>query len=277
MKDSLGDRMKGYEHTFRYVLPRRTYTILRLDGRAFHTYLRGSNKPFDYDFIDQMSDVAIALCEEIGGAQFAYHQSDEISILVTDFESVQTQPWFGGVIAKWLSVSASLASVIMTTGRGTGTALFDARVFTLSDPVEVANYFVWRQKDAVRNSVSMLAQHYFSHKQLHGVNSDQMQEMLFQEHKVNWNDVSAQAKRGVVIAKVTDVVPISYMDKRTVGLVTVDAQRSWWTADPAEYFTAQPDGWLATKIPELPRLVGNELARVTVVEDGRKNSRQQEI
>lgn len=96
-KTGLGDRMKGYEAVTRAVLPRRTYTIIRVDGRSFHSYLSGAVKPYDFGFMAEMDEVALALCKEISGAQFAFVQSDEISVLVTDFASNGTQPWFGGV------------------------------------------------------------------------------------------------------------------------------------------------------------------------------------
>ena len=122
----LGDRMKRYEAAHRALLPRRTYTLLRLDGRSFHTYLRGCQKPFDDQFIADMDAVAEALCAEISGSVFAYTQSDEISILVADFATIQTQPWFDGVVAKLLSISASLATAVLNERRPYKRALFDA-------------------------------------------------------------------------------------------------------------------------------------------------------
>lgn len=256
MSDStaLGDRMKRYERTFKATLPKRTYTILRLDGRAFHSYLRGSDKPFDYDFIGAMSEVAKELCKEISGTAFAYHQSDEISLLVTDFSAHETEPWFGGVTAKWLSVSASLATAVLNEQRPGKRALFDARVFCLSDPYEVVNYFIWRQRDAMRNSVSMLAQHHFSHKQLHGVSSEQMQEMLFQEHNMNWSDLDIPAKRGKVVFKESGEKPVKYLHGRTGEPVETLAFRSWWTDGPAPNFSSEPDNWLVAQVPNLPQL-----------------------
>ena len=251
---ALGDRMKAHEAAHRAVLPRRTYTILRLDGRAFHTYLRDAQKPFDTQFIADMAAVAEALSEEISGTAFAYHQSDEISILITDFATPQTQPWFGGVVAKQLSVSASLATAVLNERRPGRRALFDARVFTVSDPVEVANYFLWRQRDAVRNSISMAAQAHFSHKRLHGVSSFGMQELLWSEKGVNWNDYPDQCKRGQTTVRHTGERPVEYTDRRTNETVRTTAIRSWWETEPAARFTAEADGWLASVIPALPTL-----------------------
>ncbi|MFI8872463.1 tRNA(His) guanylyltransferase Thg1 family protein [Streptomyces sp. NPDC055243] len=251
---TLGDRMKRYEATYRAVLPRRTYTLLRLDGRAFHSYLRGAVKPFDETFMADMDAVAEALCVEISGAAFAYSQSDEISILVTDFASIQTQPWFDGVVAKLLSVSASLATAVLNERRPGKRALFDARAFTISDPVEVANYFLWRQRDAVRNSISMAAQAHFSHKRLHGVSSAGMQELLFTEAGVNWNDYPDGCKRGRVAVRRTGERSVEYVDKRTSETVSTVAVRSWWETSAAPHFTTKPGDWLANTIPEMPSL-----------------------
>jgi tRNA(His) 5'-end guanylyltransferase len=251
---ALGDRMKAYEAVHRAVLPRRTYTLLRLDGRAFHSYLRGAQKPFDEQFMADMGAVAESLCEEISGAVFAYTQSDEISVLVTDFSSIQTQPWFGGVVAKQLSVSASLATAVLNERRPGKRALFDARLFTISDPVEVANYFLWRQRDAVRNSISMAAQAHFSHKRLHGVSSGGMQELLYTEAGVNWNDYPDGCKRGRVTVRRTGERPVEYIDKRTQETVRTTAVRSWWETVPAPHFTTSPSDWLAEAIPAMPTL-----------------------
>ncbi len=249
----LGDRMKVYERAFQQVLPRRSYTLIRLDGRAFHTYLRNAVKPFDTQFMAEMDMVAQWLCVDIQGARLAYTQSDEISILITDFASEQTEPWFGGVIAKQLSISASLATAVLNERRP-GRALFDSRVFTIADPVEVANYFLWRQRDAVRNSISMAAQSHFSHKRLHGVSSGGMQELLWSEAGVNWNDYPDGCKRGRVAIRKTGERPVEYVDRRSGETVSTTAVRSWWETTAAPHFTTDPGGWLAGMVPSLPSL-----------------------
>jgi tRNA(His) 5'-end guanylyltransferase len=253
-KTALGDRMKRYEAAHRAVLPRRTYTLLRIDGRAFHSYLRGCARPFDEEFMADMDAVAEALCAEISGARFAYTQSDEVSVLFTDFASAGTEPWFGGVVAKQVTIAASLATAVLNERRRGKRALFDARVFTLSDPVEVANYFLWRQRDAVRNSISMAAQAHFSHKRLHGVNTGGMQELLWSEAGVNWNDYPDGCKRGRVSVRLTGQRPVEYLDKRSGETVRTTAVRSWWETHPAPHFTTEPGWWLAQAIPALPSL-----------------------
>lgn len=252
-KTALGDRMKRYEAAHRHTLPRRTYTILRVDGRAFHSYLRGAAKPFDETFMADMDHVAEALCAEITGAVFAYTQSDEISLLIADFATAQTEPWFGGVVAKQLSVSAALATAVLNERRP-GRALFDSRVFTLSDPVEVANYFLWRQRDCVRNSISMAAQARFSHKRLHGVSSGGMRELLWSEAGVNWNDYPDGCKRGRIAVRKTGERLVEYVDRRSGETVSTTAVRSWWESSAAPHFTTEPGSWLAERVPALPTL-----------------------
>jgi tRNA(His) 5'-end guanylyltransferase len=258
MTDStaIGDRMKRHEAAYRQLLPRRTYSILRVDGKSFHSYLRGCQRPFDEVFMADMDAVAEALCAEISGAVLAYTQSDEISVLYTDFGSPGTEPWFGGVLAKQLTIAASLATAVLNERRPGKRALFDARVFTLADPVEVANYFLWRQRDAVRNSISMAAQAYFSHRQLHQVNTGRIQEMLWAEHGINWNDYPDGCKRGRTTVRQVGERAVEYTDKRSQEQVTTTAVRSWWETSGAPHFTAEPNGWLASVIPALPGLNG---------------------
>lgn len=197
-KDSIGDRMKNqYENRTRFMLPRRTYTIIRCDGKAFHTFTRHCTKPNDPLLASALDAAAKALCEEAQGSVFAYVQSDEISLLLTDFALPTTEAWFDGNLQKIASVSASVVTGAFNRAyRAEMNAIFDARVFTIPDPVEVENYFIWRQQDATRNSIQSLGQTHFSHGQLRGVNTSELQEMLFQEKGINWNDTPPYWKRG---------------------------------------------------------------------------------
>ena len=184
MIDTLGDRMKDFENVTRYVIPRRTYTILRLDGKAFHTYTRGLKKPFDSELSDDIDSSVKALLSEIGGARFSYCQSDEISILVTDVDNINTQTWFNGNIQKISSVASSILTAQFNARRiirqtiqysdkneSLKLACFDCRTFFIPDRIEVMNYFRWRNQDCRRNSISMVAYSLFSHKSLQGKNS----------------------------------------------------------------------------------------------------------
>lgn len=210
MHDSLGDRMKSqYENRTRMSLPRRTYTILRADGKAFHSFTRGFEKPFDEDLINAMNETTIALCSELEGAKLAYVQSDEISVLLTDFANVNSQAFFDGNIQKICSVSASIASAHFNRAIANALikkllpekiAYFDARVFTIPDRVEVENYFVWRQKDWIRNSISAVAQSLYSHKELHGKNIHEQEEMILNKG-LNWNDYPTHLKVGRLVMR----------------------------------------------------------------------------
>ena len=211
----------NYESRSRNFLTRRVPVIMRLDGKAFHTYTRGLDKPFDEGLIEDMQQTAIHLCQNIQGAKCAYVQSDEISILITDYDTLTTDAWFDYNIQKMTSISASLATGKFNQLRYTRKASvyeepyfeefireivianFDSRVFNIPKE-EVANYFLARQKDAVKNSISMLAQSLYSHKELHLKNSNEMQEMCFQKGH-NWNDLHWSKKRGSFIIKNTYV------------------------------------------------------------------------
>jgi len=199
MNDSLGDRMKhNYEDRYRFFLTRRTPVILRLDGKAFHTLTKKCTKPFDHNFRACMVNSAKSVFQEIQGAKLAYVQSDEISILITDYDKIETQAWFDYNIQKMCSVSASIASSIFSE-MFSNYGFFDCRVFNIPKE-EVCNYFIWRQKDWIRNSVSMLAQSHYSHKQLHKKSVSDMHEMLHQKG-VNWTNLENGWKNGTFIKK----------------------------------------------------------------------------
>jgi tRNA(His) 5'-end guanylyltransferase len=205
-RNSIGGRMKQcYENVFKYRLPKRMPVIIRLDGRAFHTLTKRVEKPFDKVFIDLMDATAKYLCENIDGCQLAYIQSDEISLFLHNYKKLNTRAWFDNEIQKMCSISASLASIKFNHLRNynclnqgelyhLSLVQFDSRCFVLPE-AEVANYFIWRQKDWERNSIQMLAQSLYSHKELHKKNNAELQEMCFQKGK-NWNDLNTSLKRG---------------------------------------------------------------------------------
>lgn len=201
--DALGDRMKSfYENRTKQFLPRRTYTVIRIDGKAFHTYTRGLERPFDMKLINDMDETAKYLCKNIQGAKLAFVQSDEISIVLTDFDALGTDAWFDGNVQKITSISASLATAKFNELRPNKIALFDSRAFTIPSKIEVINYLIWRQQDTTRNSISSVAQSMYSAKELHGKKTDEQQEMILQKG-TNWNDYDAKLKRGRLIVKET--------------------------------------------------------------------------
>ena len=197
----LEDRMKdNYEHRYRFKLTRRTPVIMRLDGKAFHTVTKNCMKPFDSWLNKCMRKTAHAVMEEIQGAKCFYTQSDEISLLITDFDKFTTDAWFDYNIQKMCSIAAGLASAIFTINfydpeEDEGEyALFDCRVFNIPKE-EVANYFIQRQQDWMRNSVQMMAQANFSHKELYKKSVKMMKEMLLQIDK-DWDKIHTMWKHG---------------------------------------------------------------------------------
>jgi len=225
MKDDLGDRMKDAEFRSRSYLGTRSYVVIRLDGKAFHTYTKGMKRPFDEGFCADMDETAKFLCENLQGAKCAFVQSDEISVLVSDVGKLGMQPLYKNQVQKIVSITASMAAskfnqlrlkrfVKLESDENIGLkgnvlmalenklAFFDSRVMCFSDPVEAHNCFVWRQQDATRNSISMAAQSIFSHKQLHKKSANEMQEMMFQKG-VNWNDYPIRFKRGGFVKKMS--------------------------------------------------------------------------
>ncbi len=225
MLDTLGDRMKKYEKINSDNLIPKIPAVIRLDGRAFHTYTKQFKKPFDDVLINTMDETAKYLCSKIQGAKFAFVQSDEISIYITDRDNLESQLWYDGNIQKITSVSTSIATgkfnqLMFINGCGDMggdlkesmisdtdiaemmLAEFDSRVFQLPNDEEVVNCFLWRQNDCTRNSISSVAQSLFSARQLHKVNTKQMQELIF-EKGINWNDYNPKLKRGRFITKQT--------------------------------------------------------------------------
>ncbi len=203
--DKFGNRMKGYENAYRTKLPQRMPVIVRIDGKAFHTYTKGMNRPFDSTLAYAMWETCKYLTKNVMGCKLAYTQSDEISLLITNYDKLTTQSWFDNNLQKIVSVAASLATakfneVMRETYPDKELALFDARAWVVPQD-EVNNYFLWRQQDATKNSISMVAQANFPHKALQGLNGGQLQDKLILERDINWNDLPVWQKRGVCIVK----------------------------------------------------------------------------
>lgn len=217
-RDSLGTRMKEYEHVTRTHLVRRTPVIVRLDGKAFHTYTKHikqadpstNAEPWSSILHQLMMATTEYLVKNVQGCVMGYTQSDEISLLLKDWQTVDTEAWFNNNIQKMCSVSASMATMTFNScvtnlnhalaAELHNNATFDSRVFNIPTD-EVCNYFIWRQMDASRNSVQMLAQHHFSHKEIQGLNNSMIQDKLMLERNVNWNDVDVWKKRGAVVQR----------------------------------------------------------------------------
>lgn len=235
-KNSLGVRMKEYEFVSRTHLMRRTPVIIRLDGKAFHTFTRGLDKPFDIDFVSIMQQTMLHLCENIQGCVLGYTQSDEITLVLVDYQNRDTCAWFDNQVQKMVSISASMATLFFNRELSAMLrdledslreadysmyqahqykdnkskynkwcnkeykAVFDARVFNLPQ-WEVINNLIWRQQDATRNSINSVAQSLYPHKQLQGINVRDIQSKMLTEKNVNWNNYSATLKRGCCAIK----------------------------------------------------------------------------
>ena len=244
--DELGDRLKTeYEFTTRTYLPKRTHTLIRLDGNAFHTYTRGLPKPFDETLHSDLVSSAAFLCAKISGAQLAYVQSDEVSLLLTDFVNPGTQPWFGGSVQKMASVSASMFTAKFNELRNLGLgdvserlAFFDSRVFTIDDPEDVVEYFNWRRKDAIRNSVSALARANFSHRELQGKRREEMLDML-DASGVAWMSTDPRSRYGTLIYRDERVEDVTFT-RDGQEHVARDVKRHVWQAIPGEFNNLLP-------------------------------------
>ena len=217
---NLGNRMKKYENVSRYHLTRRTPVIIRVDGKAFHTLLAGTEKPFDNNFITCIGSAAGFLSEKIQGFKLAYVQSDEASFLLTDYDNIDTQGWFDDNLSKIVSVSAAIMSTVFNLYclrnrlQVNGFGIFDSRAFNIPKE-DVANYFLWRASDWQRNSLSMYARSFFSHKELINKHSSDIHEMLWGIGK-NWTvDLDDRLKNGSWLIKDQgwkyDILP-SYQD-----------------------------------------------------------------
>ena len=234
VNDELGTRMKEfYEGVPKTRLVRRMPVAIRLDGKAFHTFTRGFEKPFDEVLGKSMRETMKYLCENIQGCVFGYTQSDEITLILQDYKELTTDAWFDYEVQKLCSISASMATMafnkffaknvdnyLFDTGELGNVpeelsdigktymkaikkgAMFDARCFNIPKE-EVCNLIYWRQLDATRNSIQMVGQANFSHKELQNKSCNMIQEMLFAEKGINWNDYPTYLKRGSCCIKTT--------------------------------------------------------------------------
>lgn len=227
-KTSLGDRMKSYEKvTIGHKLMSRTPVIIRLDGKAFHTYTRGCDKPYDKDLSDVREQTLKSLCENIQGVIVGYSQSDELSLVIKDWDTFKTQGWFDNKLQKMCSVSASMCTAYWNNlvfagdnnlyDKVNNVAIFDSRVFNVP-LADVTNYLIWRQQDWERNSIQMLAQSLYSHKQLHGKSCKQLITDVETDHGIVWGDLHPKQKRGEIWIRGVGLMeqPFVFKDNRDI-------------------------------------------------------------
>lgn len=256
VNDNLGMRMKNnYESIPKTRLMRRTPVAIRIDGKAFHTFTKGFEKPFDMILIESMQQTMKYLCENIQGCVFGYCQSDEITLILVDYQTLTTDAWFDYEVQKICSISASMATMafnkffeanvknyiqsimpnILTplaevymkaVEKG---AMFDARCFNIPKE-EVTNLIYWRQLDATRNSIQMVGQANFSHKELQNKSCNMIQDMLHEQKGINWNDFPTVCKRGTACIKKYEEEGHWVVCGELAGFV-VDKVNSKWILD----------------------------------------------
>lgn len=250
MRDELGVRMKEYYESIpKTKLVRRTPVAIRIDGKAFHTFTKGFKKPFDTVLFNSMRETMKYLCSNIQGCVLGYTQSDEITLILIDYKNLNSSAWFDYEVQKICSISASMATMAFNRffyknidqwGReafsdwdegGTiemgdeelrklleaynkaieKSAMFDARCFNIPKE-EVTNLIYWRQLDAIRNSIQMVGQAHFSHKELQGKSCEEIKNMLL-ERGINWEYLPLPLQRGSCCIKkeegwVVESIPI---------------------------------------------------------------------
>ena len=238
--DSLGERIKSnYENRSKTGLIKRMPAIIRLDGCHFHTFTNGFMKPFDNRLIKAMQDTTLSLCKNIQGCVLGYTQSDEITLVLNDYYDINVMPWYDYEVQKMCSVSASIATVCFNSafrnnvnefvnkdykmltdkalyGEETTKSMnellskynraisvgatFDARCFNVPEN-DLVNAILWRVKDATRNSINSYGQAHFTHRELHGKKTEEVQEMLFSICGLNWNNEPNHLKCGTFVVK----------------------------------------------------------------------------
>ena len=230
MKDELGDRFKAAERFHEsHIKDRGGYLIVRLDGKAFHTFTRSCEKPFDRALTDAFDRSVFAMCRESDvPIKFAYTQSDEVSLLI---DNHGIEPWFGGKIQKIVSVTAStMTAYFNSVYTAQKPAVFDSRVFQLFEDEDVHDYFLWRKKDANRNAVSMLGQSLYSHKKLQGMSTAYLSEMIRHEHPDKF-PIYSRFYNGAHFHSELMTLPVEYVDKRTGRVESTTAMRRVWSRD----------------------------------------------
>lgn len=228
--DALGQRMKTYEAVSQHYLMRRTPVIIRVDMKAGHTFTKYLNRPWDSIFQKSMHETMKFMCENIQNCVFGYAQSDEITLVLTDYETLTTDAWFSYRTDKLCSISASMATLKFNQTFADNAskwcddyfeawhhseeedkyletlndcinkgAMFDARCFNIPKE-EATNLVYWRQVDAVRNSIQSMGQAHFSHKQLMNKTTKEVRQML-EDNGTLWEDRPVAERRGVACLK----------------------------------------------------------------------------
>lgn len=284
--DDLGIRMKTfYEQTPKTKLMRRCPVIIRIDGKAFHTFTRGFQKPFDEILINSMQETMKYLCENIQGCVLGYTQSDEITLILVDYKKLTSSAWFDYEVQKICSISASMATMAFNKffrdnvddyiyenwddqylynyiatlqGAVDRGAMFDARCFNIPKE-EVTNLVYWRQLDASRNSIQMVGQANFSHKELQNKSCNDIQDMLMTQKGINWNDLPTYQKRGSCCVR-NKIVLFRDSIMKTVQLRDTSKSENEWIID--------------TKIPIFKNEGREYIDRLVYIGEGQEDNKE---
>jgi tRNA(His) 5'-end guanylyltransferase len=201
--------MRGYKTAYDHVLTGRIPVLAHVDGIGFSQYTRKCAKPFDKALGDLMIDTAIDILGRVQGAVLAYTQSDEITVLLHGYKTHKTSPYRGNRVQKLVSDMSGPTSAFFTQhshriwdeGRleGVRAAAFATAIFLVPEN-DVNNFFLWRQKDAIRNSVQMLTRFLYSHKQVDRKNVTDMKAMCNDKGHA-WEDLDPRWQRGACVFK----------------------------------------------------------------------------
>lgn len=252
-RSDIAKRMKEYESISKTKLIKRCPVICRIDGKAHHNFTRGFTKPFDEVYIKSMQETAKYLCENIQGVVLSYQQSDEITLVMVDYKELNTSPYFDYEVQKLCSIIASMATMafnkffIMNTSYIRASvsrfdnadclgsvyekavqkgAMFDCRCFNLPKE-EVTNNLYWRQLDCSRNSIQMVGQANFSHKELQNKTCNMIQDMLMTQKGINWNDLPTYQKRGSCVVRNKIVVNSNGVIETAMLRDTTKSENEW--------------------------------------------------
>lgn len=284
--EDLGVRMKTfYEQIPKTKLMRRCPVAIRIDGKAFHTFTRGFQKPFDEILINSMQETMKYLCENIQGCVLGYTQSDEITLILVDYKKFTSSAWFDYEVQKICSISASMATMAFNKffrdnvddyiyenwddqylynyiatlqGAVDRGAMFDARCFNIPKE-EVTNLVYWRQLDASRNSIQMVGQANFSHKELQNKSCNDIQDMLMTQKDINWNDLPTYQKRGSCCVR-NKIILFRDSIMKTVQLRDTSKSENEWIID--------------TKIPIFKNEGREYIDRLVYISEGQEDNKE---
>lgn len=229
---SLSDRMKDYEENYDYKIVKRVPVIIRVDGKRFSKYVKSikAEKPFDQKFSNAMMFTSMETAKKMEGCVLAFTQSDEITYILKNDQSEQSEAWFGNRLQKMVSVCSSMTTAhFVSQMAGLPVAYFDARVFAVPDVQEAINCLIWRQNDAIKNSVSSACYYEVgkvkgkktSRAMMQGLNQDKQKEMLLNEANIKWEDYPIKYQRGAACYK----IKVSTNTEKEV------VERTKWIAD----------------------------------------------